>query len=216
MEKALIIAGGDNKDILIESLYNSDESYKVLIAVDRGLEILDKLQIKPDYILGDFDSVSEKIINKYINRNDISIIKHAVEKDASDTELALDLCAKLGIKEVTIAGATGNRADHELANIRLTYYYKIKGMNVTLIDQNNKIYCADSSFSILNSGQYVSFFPIGEAAVLLTLENFKYEIDRVQLNYNKSPTFAVGNNIIADSGNIIFDSGYLIVIESID
>ena len=66
MIKTLIVSGGNvEKDFFYEIYLNNKFDY--IIASDRGLEILDKFNIKPNYIIGDFDSIDKKILNKYIN-----------------------------------------------------------------------------------------------------------------------------------------------------
>ena len=61
--KTLIISGGDIKK---ETLNNTLKhiNFNNIIAVDKGLEILDECKIMPSYIIGDFDSVNPELINK--------------------------------------------------------------------------------------------------------------------------------------------------------
>ena len=59
--KTLIVTGGD---INLEQLKEYGEKYKEqnIIAVDKGLEELSKLNIRPTHVVGDFDSISNKIL----------------------------------------------------------------------------------------------------------------------------------------------------------
>ena len=54
-----------------------------IIAADAGLEILNKLGLEPDYIVGDFDSLNYTPLGN-------NVIKHPVMKNETDTILALD------------------------------------------------------------------------------------------------------------------------------
>ena len=66
--ETLIIAGGDiNKRYLKK--YYEEHSKKNIIAVDKGLEILYELNIEPNHIVGDFDSVDTKILQYYQNND---------------------------------------------------------------------------------------------------------------------------------------------------
>ena len=60
--KTLIVSGGNvEKEILNKTIKNNN--FDNVIAVDKGLEILDECNIQPNYIIGDFDSVNQKIIS---------------------------------------------------------------------------------------------------------------------------------------------------------
>ena len=48
-------------------------------------------QIMPDYIVGDFDSVKQEIVDYYRNETHVGIREFNPVKDASDTEIAIRL-----------------------------------------------------------------------------------------------------------------------------
>ena len=79
-----------------------------MIAVDKGLESLDKTRTKPTYIVGDFDSINKKILKKYEKTN-IEIKTLIPEKDLTDTHSALKLAIELESSEITIIGAIRNK-----------------------------------------------------------------------------------------------------------
>ena len=69
----LIVTGGEiNKNFLKKHL--KINKYDIIIAVDKGLETLDILNINPNYVVGDFDSIDKTILRKYENTQ-IEIIK---------------------------------------------------------------------------------------------------------------------------------------------
>ena len=72
----------------------------------------------PDYILGDFDSIDKKVLEKYKTQK-ITIYELKPEKDFTDTEEAINLAIKLKSSEFVIIGAIGTRIDHVLANINV-------------------------------------------------------------------------------------------------
>ena len=133
MIKTLIVSGGNvQKDFFNEIYLNNKFDY--IIASDRGLEILDKFDIKPNYIIGDFDSIDKKILNKYIN-TDIEIKELNPEKDYTDTHMAIKLAIELKSKQITIVGAIGTRIDHTIANIHVI---KENGITTTVCYEYNK------------------------------------------------------------------------------
>lgn len=99
------------------SILKSEET-EFVIGVDRGLVFLYDNEIKPDYIVGDFDSVPRKLVEYYREELDVPVREFNPVKDASDTEIALRLCLGLNRKKIVILGATGNRIDHLWANVQ--------------------------------------------------------------------------------------------------
>ena len=83
--KTLIVSGGNVDILFLKELLK--EKYDCIIAVDKGIEALHELNIKPSYIVGDFDSVNKDIVNIYRNEN-IQIQQHNPEKDYTDKEYA--------------------------------------------------------------------------------------------------------------------------------
>ncbi|MFR8085138.1 MAG: thiamine diphosphokinase, partial [Faecalimonas sp.] len=63
-QHVVIISGGTVEEKLALDILKKQSS-AFLIAVDRGLEFFYKHKIKPDYIVGDFDSIAPEIIAWY-------------------------------------------------------------------------------------------------------------------------------------------------------
>ena len=64
----LIITGGQISKTFLKN-YLNENKYDIIIVADKGLESIDALNIEPNYIIGDFDSVNQNILEKYKNRN---------------------------------------------------------------------------------------------------------------------------------------------------
>lgn len=64
-------------------------------------------------------------------------------------------------------------------------------------------------------GKYISFFPMGGDVTELTLEGFKYPLDRHHLTASDSG-LTVSNEILEDRGRVTFESGTLLMIMSRD
>ncbi len=115
--KTLIVTGG-NSNIEFTKEYFLKYSFDLIIAVDKGLEILDKLNINPDYIVGDFDSIDKSVFKKYEN-GEFKIIKLNPIKDLTDTNEALNLAIEKGSDEIYVLGGIGSRIDHTIGNIHI-------------------------------------------------------------------------------------------------
>jgi thiamine pyrophosphokinase len=209
---ALIIANGDDVDKI--SLENLNIDY--VICADGGLEKAEKLQVVPDLILGDFDSVNPDVLEKYKKKSEI--MKYPAEKDFTDMELSIEIAVKKGYKDIVLVGATGGpRLDHSLANMMLLEKYHQLGINIIIIDNKNKIQIiADNCNIMLNKkeGSFVSLIPLTENISGLTLEGFKYPLDRVVVK--RGSTLCVSNEIILDKGRIILECGTALLFISRD
>ena len=100
--KAVIISGGKepSKDIVFREIQDAD----IIIGADKGCEVLYKYDITPDYILGDFDSANDEIINS-IEERAKKKITYKREKDYTDTEIAYNLAVEKGANEIILLGA---------------------------------------------------------------------------------------------------------------
>ena len=92
--KTLLLSGGKT-DIDFVSIYLKSHKFDTVVCADSGLETACKLDVKVDCFMGDFDSVSPGILDKYMNKMikssiDAQFIRYPAEKDATDTELVLD------------------------------------------------------------------------------------------------------------------------------
>lgn len=212
----LIVTGGEiNLDFLEQ--YYCNQKPETIIAVDKGLEALNKLNILPNHIVGDLDSVKEPVIKSYKNNPNITIHKYVPEKDYTDTDIALNLAISLSSSHITIIGALGKRMDHSLANIHILVMALEKNIPCELLDTNNRIYLINNNHTIEKSttyGKYISLIPLTSRIDGLTLTGFKYPLNDYSLTIGKS--LGISNEIVDDIATIRFKNGILIVIESRD
>jgi len=75
MDSILIVSGG-NINIEFAKQFLKENKFNQIIAVDKGLEILDGLDIIPNHIIGDFDSVDRNVLKKCI-ANDVGVAWNA-------------------------------------------------------------------------------------------------------------------------------------------
>ncbi len=213
MVRTIIISGGNiNKKFVENEILKND--YENIIAVDKGLEILDKCNIKPNYIIGDFDSLDEKILEKYINESNIKVVKLNPEKDYTDTHMAIKFAIELQSTEITIIGAIGTRIDHTLANIHILKEPLEKEIKCNILDQNNNITLIKKTTVIEKKYKYISLIPLTTNVEGVTLEGFKYSLNNATLKFGES--IGVSNEQINDKAIINIKNGILIVIQSKD
>ena len=213
--KILIITGGQVEDHFLADQV-AKEAYSMIIAADHGLTVADRLNLRLDFIVGDFDSVSEKILAKYREKL-IPIETYPIEKDKTDTQIAIELALRYNPAHIDIVGATGTRLDHVLANIHLLMLPMQLGVPAVLVDPNNKIYLKKDNFKIdkkLQYGDYVSLLPFTENVTGLTLRGFKYPLS--ELNLTAGNSLGISNEIKEEEAQIELSEGILLVIEAKD
>ena len=127
--KCLIISGGEFSPVKL------NEKYDLIIACDRGYLYAKKLKIKPDIIVGDFDSSPVPKSKK----EKINIIKVSSIKDDTDTSIAIKYALRNGYKNIDIICALGNRLDHTLANIQMLKYIFDNGASGRILNKDIEI-----------------------------------------------------------------------------
>lgn len=213
--KILIINGGHVEEEFIKSLVVKD-NYYMIIAVDRGLVVADKLKLPLDFIIGDFDSVPANLILKYNNKS-ASIKTYPTIKDKTDSQIAFELALSHNPTDIIIVGATGSRLDHTIANINLLTMALDMNINVVIMDTFNKIYLKDRSFIIKKEeqhGDFISLIPLSFEVKGLKLSGFKYPLEGITLT--KGSSLGISNELLEDQGRVEFEEGLLTVFETRD
>jgi len=215
--KTLIITGGSiENDFALSFLKKIKVDY--IIGVDKGLQFCYEHQIMPDYIVGDFDSLPAEILIWFKVNKNIPIREYNPVKDATDTMIALEKALEKNSSEIWILGATGTRLDHVLCNIQILKNAWQEGVMAYLVDRHNLICLPIGSRFVLRKekqhGKYVSFFPLGEEVEGLTLNGFKYPLDKYCLRNFEG--LGVSNEIVDEVAEVSWTKGVLVMIQSQD
>lgn len=213
--KTLIVSGGNVEEELLNEIYLNNK-FDNIIASDRGLEVLDKQGITPNYIIGDFDSIDRKILDKYINNKNIEIRKLNPEKDYTDTHMALKLGVEIESKEIIILGGLGTRIDHTIANIHILKEALENGIECKIVDSRNEIQLINKKtiLKIDKNYKYISLIPLTTKVEEITLKGFKYPLSNATLEIGHS--IGVSNEQLEDNAIIDLKAGILILIKSKD
>lgn len=202
-----IISAGD---VNLPLLKEMKSEYDCFIAADMGYEKAKKAGITPSLLIGDFDSISQSIENL---TDKIEIIKYPIEKDYSDTHLALEEGIKLGYTGFHIYGALGgDRFSHSLANLQTLCAMKSKGISVTLMGDKEQVYLLQNETLTLTPpiGSSFSVFSLSDEVSGVTLTGAKYPLKNATLT-NVMP-LGLSNQSVEDIVTITTKKGYLLVI----
>jgi thiamine pyrophosphokinase len=202
----LIFSGGLlQKGKAIEEV---SKSYDKAIAVDSGASHALSLRITPDILVGDLDSIDTKTLNTLRKKN-VKVIKYPREKDQSDTEIALEIAIEMGATKISIlAGISGDRIDHILANILLPIRYNIP---IYFIDKNQVSWIAKGPNTEKVEGRkndLLSLIPLSPSVIDLQSNGLKYALKNESLFMGK--TRGVSNELSKNTAEVRFSKGILL------
>ena len=166
--KTVILANGNfpQHKIPLEFLRKAEQ----ITCCDGATQSLLNSGLEPDYIIGDLDSISEEIKNKYS-----SILLYSSEQETNDLTKAVHFCVEKSLTEITILGATGKREDHTIGNLSLLTDYAEKA-NVQLLTDYG-VFNPLLKTSTLESyfREQISIFSL-EPDTKLTFQNLLYPV----------------------------------------
>ncbi len=176
----------------------------IVIAADLGIINAQKFNIEPDYIIGDFDSLG------YTPTNCNTII-HPVEKDDTDTMLAVKLGFKKGYENFRVFGGIGGRLDHTFANIQ-TASYIAENDGSAVFFGNKESFSVIKNTKITFSKEYkgnISIFAL-EDCKNVNINGLYYELEDGSLSTN----FPLGmsNKFNNQKSTISVEKGKLLII----
>ncbi len=201
MEKICnIVGGGDFSETEIKL---DDED--ILIAADFGLSYIEKLNLVPDFIVGDFDSLS------YKPKTDNLLILPR-EKDITDTAAAINEGFSRGFRRFRIFGGTGGREDHTIANIQNLVKLTKAGAHGEIIG-NKYIITAITNEKIEFDDKkrgFISVFSHSDKSEGVTEIGLKYAISNATLT-NLEP-LGVSNEFLGRRASVEVKNGTLLII----
>ncbi len=214
--RTVIVSGGLLEEEFALPILKSEDT-EFIIGVDKGLTFLYRHCIKPDYIVGDFDSVPRDLVDYYREEINVPIREFNPVKDASDTEIALRLCLDMKRKEIWILGGTGNRIDHLWANVQCLQIALEAGADARIMDSHNRIRLIDHEIVLKKEeafGPYFSLFPLELPVDGFSISGAKYPLQNHFLR--PSDSLCVSNEFEEDEVKISFSYGKVILMETRD
>lgn len=212
----LIVTGGDINDQFVCDLIKGG-AIEVIFGVDRGVDVLYRNHITPDVIVGDFDSANSEAVSYYKEMDQVLAIELNSQKDDTDTEHAIREAIQMGCESIVIVGCFGNRVDHMLSTISLLGVGLEYGVDICLMDTNNRVRMLCEGIKIKKSeayGDFLSLIPFGGEVKGVTITGTKYTLENATIELCTS--LGVSNEIVDDEAVISFTDGLLLLIESRD
>ncbi|MGM0499276.1 MAG: thiamine diphosphokinase [Bacillota bacterium] len=208
---ALLILNGE-LDFGREKLRKKIDKYKIdkIIAVDGGANNARDVEILPDLIIGDLDSITEQNKDYYKQKN-VELLKYPVEKDQTDSEITVDYCLKNGIKKIFITAALGGRVDQQLANLNLLEYIDELNLEASIISNKIEIALINNKKQFFNKkGFRLSLIPQTKIVKGVNIKGCKYNLENKDIK--RSESRGISNLIENKQAEVTLKSGLLIYV----
>ena len=188
----------------------------LVIAADGGAGSLDRIGRRPDRLIGDLDSVEPALAARLADAG-VRVEPHPPDKDASDTELAVEAALAAGATEVVLLGAFGGaRVDHELANLLLLADPALAGRDIRAVRGGSVVSAlhgggrADLRGAV---GDIVTLLPVGSDATGVTTHGLRWPLASATLRLGRSR--GLSNEVVASPASVLVEHGTLLVIETV-
>ncbi len=182
----------------------------IVIAADGGFDFLEKVGLRADYVLGDFDSVESPNLPS-------DCIRYPKKKNDTDMMLAIKLGLDKGYTEFRIYGGLGGRLDHTLGNIQALTYLARQGAAGTLVGDDYSLRVVtdgaitfSKNLSENRPGNLCSVFSLSDICVNVVIRGLEYELEGTTLT-NSSP-LGISNEFTGHKGIISVQKGTLAVL----
>lgn len=174
----------------------------VVICADGGYRVASSLDIRPDLVIGDLDSVSEQDIQR-----GIEIIRYPQEKDFSDFELALDRAIDSKAGHIFVYGGLGGRPDHQIVNIVLLAHSPVP---MTFVEEHTLLFNVLKDWKIMGKkGCTCTLLTLWPACRVVDMHGFRYNLKNEDLIPSSR---GLSNVIEEDEAYITVSQGSLIAI----
>jgi thiamine pyrophosphokinase len=161
-----------NGEIPTQALTKLISEADLIIGADGGANILSTMDVLPNYIIGDLDSISEAALKKNLS----SQIIHITDQNTTDLEKAVNFAMEYKPAEIRIFSALGNRSDHAIYNLFFLRSVNYAGTIKTYDNQGYwQIFRAGTHLLKGDKNEIISFFSFDEI-LALQVEGTKFNI----------------------------------------
>ena len=203
----LFVTGGRAPDI--DWLVEVADGRKIF-CVDRGIEICRACGLVPEILIGDFDSANQTSV-EWARTKKIPVERYPVDKDLTDTQLALNRATEIFGEHVAIlTGCFGGRVDHLYSTIFTCAAFERK---IFLADEREIIFFVSGGETVdvtfRQKPLALSLLPMTEICTGVTIKNVRWELDGATLT--QSFPNAISNRVESDKISIGVERGNLAI-----
>jgi thiamine pyrophosphokinase len=207
---AIIVVGGAPPDPRVRSRLPAGR----VIAADSGLDQARSLGLPVDLVVGDLDSVSAGALGA-ARAAGVPVHQHPVDKDATDTELALIAALTGRPRRIVLVSGGGDRLDHWLATLAGLGHRRMEGVErieawvgpAFLVVVHGPGRCELAG----RPGEVVSLLALSGDCRGVSTQGLRWVLDGATLERGTSR--GVSNELAGTSAVVTVDQGVLFVIE---
>jgi thiamine pyrophosphokinase len=208
--RAVIFANGhfDKSSALHASLQEND----FLIAADGGAQHCLDLELIPDIVIGDMDSIPPQLLNN-LRAQGTQIIVYPRDKDHTDLALALAYAVEQGAQEILLFGLMGGRLDQSLANLMLLTTDEWKNLSLVVFAGPDIAYLMHShSTKMLNGrpGDIVSLIPLSDRVTNVSTQGLRWPLRKADLVMGN--TLSVSNEMLDTTAKVQIGIGKMLLV----
>ena len=187
----------------------------LVLCADAGYISCKAAGIRPDAVIGDFDSLPAENIGE-IDEAGIRRIVHPARKDETDTLLCVKYGLAQGIGDFLIIGGIGGDFGHTVANLQVLSYIVDMGCKGEITTENERILMTDGEAEFEGrAGAKFSVLSYSERSEGVCIKNAKYELADATLT--QSYPIGVSNEFMEKGPvNVSVRRGRLLVVASLD
>ena len=179
-----------------------------IIAADSGFDLALRLDLDPDLVVGDMDSISDVTALSGLTEERLRVFPR--DKDETDTEIGLRVFQELGYDSVTIAGGGGGRLDHLLGIVSL---FERPFAPTTWLTDHEHVQLISTEFQLsVCENEIVSFFPVGEYVAGLVSEGLKWPLDGMIWRRGQA---GISNLTVSDRLRVGVGQGRLLMVRTL-
>ncbi len=200
---AVVFLGGSYEDAGFYAAWARATS--LVVAADGGARFLLAAGLRPDVVVGDFDSLPQADVQR-LEAAGVPLLRHPVRKDVTDGELATDEALRRGAGELVFAGALG-ALDHTLGHLAILRRLAVGGVPARLVAPGLAVTVAPAPAGVrlrAEPGARVSVVPLGGDAEV-TLTGFEYDLDHGSLP--ASSCLGLGNAVAVTPATVRVHAG---------
>jgi thiamine pyrophosphokinase len=184
----------------------------MILCADSGLILALQVGLIPHAVIGDMDSLAERNFDRSKLPESVHWIQSPREKDQTDTGLCMEYALSQGCEELIVVGGIGGRLDHTLANLQDMVGFSRRGLKVSLLDENTRVFIISDGSRTIEAlpGFSLSVLSFSEQSNGVTLTGVAYPLTNATLTHDFP--LGVSNEITGEFATVSVAKGTLLVI----
>jgi thiamine pyrophosphokinase len=204
---AIIFANGNPTDRSTATPWLA--SADLIIAADGGSHHALAIDVLPDVVIGDLDSLDE-VTHQRLKYAGTRFITYPTHKDYTDLELAIRHALERGATVITILSALGGRWDQSLANLMLLTLPELERVTARIVDHKLSIRVVRDRAEITGRvGDTLSLIALKGDARGVTIDGCEYPLTDAVLPFGAS--LGISNVLTESQATIQVTDGLVLV-----